>query len=111
MIRSRILLAAALLAFGPAAPADTIEVEVNGLVCAFCAQGIDKTLRRFPGTGDVFVSLEDRLVAVALRDGQAIGDAELRRAITDAGYSVVRVRRSGATLAEVRARVRNGRDD
>ena len=32
--------------------AETIEVTVNGLVCGFCAQGIEKRLRQFPATAD-----------------------------------------------------------
>jgi len=68
------------------ATAATIEMNVNGLVCAFCAQGIEKKLRKLPATADVVVSLEQRLVAVALKDGQDISDADLRKALTDAGY-------------------------
>ena len=50
------------------APA-TIEMTVNGLVCGFCAQGIEKTLRKNAATDDVFVSLENRLVAIATKAG------------------------------------------
>lgn len=101
----RNVLAAVLLAATGAASAATIEVDVNGLVCAFCAQGIEKSLRGFDATADVFVSLEDRLVAVALKDGGDIPEPELRKAITDAGYAVVAVRRSDESLADVKARV------
>jgi len=41
----------ALLALMPlAVRAATIEMHVNGLVCAFCAQGIEKKLRKLPAT-------------------------------------------------------------
>lgn len=89
-----------------AASATTIEMEVNGLVCAFCAQGIEKTLKGFPATDAVLVSLERRLVAVALKDGTDIGDAELRQALTDAGYTVVGIRRTDASLETLRAGVK-----
>ena len=87
------------------ASAKTIEMDVNGLVCAFCAQGISKTLKANPATEDVFVSLEHRLVAVHLKDGQDIADAELRKAITNAGYKLVAVHRTDNSLAQVKARV------
>ena len=61
--------------------ATTIEMDVNGLVCAFCAQGISKTLRGFPATSDVVVSLEKKLVAVATKEGEDIPDENLRRAV------------------------------
>jgi copper chaperone CopZ len=86
--------------------AATIEMNVNGLVCAFCAQGIEKQLRKFPATADVVVSLEQKLVAVALKDGQDISDAELRRALTNAGYTVKDIQRTDTPIADVRERVK-----
>lgn len=88
------------------ASAKTIEMDVNGLVCAFCAQGITKTLKAFPASDGVFVSLEHRLVAVHLKDGQDIADAELRKAITNAGYKLVKIRRTEASLADIKLRVK-----
>jgi mercuric ion binding protein len=95
-----------LLAIASGAQAATIEMHVNGLVCAFCAQGIEKKLRKFPATADVVVSLEERLVAVALHDGQDISDADLRKALTNAGYTVTAIERTETPIAEVRARVK-----
>jgi copper chaperone CopZ len=87
------------------AQADTIEMKVYGLVCGFCAQGIDKTLRKNPATADVFVSLENQLVAVATVPGKDIGDGDLRKALTDSGYDVKVITRSQRSLDEVRAGV------
>ena len=99
-----VLIAVAMLS--KAAFAATIEMDVNGLVCAFCAQGIEKTLRTFPATADVVVSLEKKLVAVATKDGQDIADAELKTALTNAGYTVKAIRREEESLADVRARLK-----
>jgi len=96
---------AAALAAG-AAHADTIEMKVYGLVCGFCAQGIDKTLRRNPATADVFVSLENQLVAVATVPGKDIADADLRKALTDSGYDVKAITRTQRSLDDVRASAR-----
>jgi copper chaperone CopZ len=82
-----------------------IEMHVNSLVCAFCAQGIEKKLRKFPATADVVVSLEQRLVAVALKDGQDIPDTELRQALTNAGYTVTTIQRSDTPIAAIRSHV------
>ena len=94
-----------LLAFPILASAKTIEMDVNGLVCAFCAQGIEKTLKEFPATQQVFVSLEHRIVAIQLKDGSDIDDASLRKAITDAGYTVVAIRRTDTPLDTIKAKV------
>jgi copper chaperone CopZ len=98
----RILIATLMLLAGTAA-ADTIEMKVYGLVCGFCAQGIEKTLRKNPATEDVVVSLENKLVAIATRTGQDIPDAELTKALTDAGYDVKGISRTSRSIAEVRA--------
>jgi copper chaperone CopZ len=102
-MRLPILLLGTLLA--AAVHAETIEMKVNGLVCGFCAQGIEKTLRRNPATADVVVSLEERLVAVSTRDGQDITDAALREALTASGYDVKSITRSDTPIEQVRARV------
>jgi mercuric ion binding protein len=102
-MRKLVLLLAALVS-ASIARAETIEMKVYGLVCAFCAQGIEKTLRRNPATADVYVSLEDKVVAVALRDGQDIADDELRKEITDAGFTVKAIDRTTSSLAEIRER-------
>src|ERR1700689_3995369 len=105
---SRILISL-LLTVGASAQAATIEMNVNGLVCAFCAQGIEKQLRKFPATADVVVSLEQKLVAVGLKDGQDIPDAELRRALTNAGYTVKAIQRTETPIADLRERLKRAK--
>lgn len=102
----RLLLGVALASAALGAHSRTIEMEVNGLVCAFCAQGIEKTLRALPQTDAVWVSLEDRVVAVALKGDADIPDATLERAITDSGFALIGVRRTQRTLDEIRAAAR-----
>jgi copper chaperone CopZ len=99
----QILLTTLLAALSVSAVADTIEMKVYGLVCGFCAQGIEKTLRKNPATEDVVVSLEDKLVAVATRPGQDIADADLTQALTDAGYDVKGISRTQRSMADIRA--------
>lgn len=86
--------------------ATTIEMTVNGLVCGFCAQGIEKTLRKNPATADVLVSLENRLVAIATKEGRDISDADLRSALTNAGYDVKAIERTENSMSDLRARLK-----
>lgn len=90
--------------------AETIEVTVNGLVCGFCAQGIEKRLRKFPATADVLVSLEQRLVAVSLHADTDISNANLTEALEGAGYAVKAIRRTDTPIAVLRERVKAGRE-
>lgn len=100
-MKATLYLTAALL-FNLAAHADTIEMKVHGMVCGFCAQGIEKALRKNPATADVVVNLENKLVAVSTHGDQDIPDAELRKMITSAGYDVKNISRSQRTMAEIR---------
>lgn len=109
MIRNLLaaLLAASLSFAAVAAEAPrTIEMQVDGLVCAFCAQGISKTLGKMPATQEVLVSLESGLVAVALKPGLDLADADLRSSLTEAGYSVKAIVRKDESLDAVRARLK-----
>jgi len=84
------------------AQAATIEMKVNGLDCGFCAQGIEKTLRKYPATADVVVSLENRLVVVATKDGQDIADGELMKALKNAGYDLKAIVRTERSISAIR---------
>ncbi len=103
----RLMLILAFALASAAANAKTIRVEVNGLVCAFCANGITEAFNRRTDVSDVFVSLEHRLVAIAVKDGKDIADAELTKTLTDAGYTVVGIARVDTTLDAIRAEVAN----
>src|ERR1041385_4878329 len=87
-----------------AAAPRTIEMKVNGLVCAFCAQGIEKKLRKQDATADVFVNLEHKLVAVALKPDKDIADDALKSLLTEAGYTLKDVKRTDEPIAGIRAR-------
>jgi copper chaperone CopZ len=101
MYKKLVLTLIGLLVAG-AASAATIEMKVHGLVCGFCAQGIEKILRENPATDGVMVSLEHKLVVVTTKQGTDISDAELTKAITDAGYTVKGIARTSRTLEQVR---------
>ena len=97
--------ASALLIAATAANAGTIEMKVNGLVCAFCARGIEKTFRKNPVVLDVVVSLEDKLVAVETNEGTDISDQELRTTLMDAGYDIKSIERTQTPVVAIRERL------
>jgi copper chaperone CopZ len=96
------LLASVTLAAAFATPAfatpKTIQIGLDGLVCAFCAQGVEKKMKAQAATDKVFVSLEKKVAVVALKDGQDIPDATIKAEITDAGYVVKSIARSEETF-------------
>ena len=98
----KLLLVPALLLASVAAHAETIEMKVYGMVCGFCAQGIEASLRKNPATVDVVVSLEKKLVVVKTKDGEDIADTDLKKAIADAGYDMKSVARTKRSMEDVR---------
>lgn len=82
------------LSLSAATSAETIKATVNGMVCGFCATGIEKTFKAQPEVKTVKVDLQRRLVTVDTKEGQTIDDAKLKKLIANAGYSVVSIDRA-----------------
>ncbi len=89
----KLLLATAIVLFSQAASAETILAKVNGLVCAFCATGIEKTFKAESAVNTVHVDLESKLVTINTKADQKMDDATITKLITDAGYTVVGIER------------------
>lgn len=86
-------LVATLLFFSSAAHAETILASVNGMVCAFCATGIEKTLEKQAAVEKVEVDLEKQLVTVSTKGGKTLDDATVTKLIEEAGYEVTAIKR------------------
>ena len=83
-----------MLGLTAAVSADTIRATVNGMVCGFCATGIEKTFKAQPEVKTVNVDLNKKLVTVTTKQGQTLDDAKLKKLITNSGYSVVSINRA-----------------
>jgi len=86
--------------------ANSIKVTVNGMVCSFCAQGIEKRLSKMGATKDVLVDLKKKTVAVEAKDGQALDAKAISAEIVDAGYDVVKIEPVMQSVAEIRAELK-----
>ena len=80
----------------------TQKIEVLGMVCAFCAQGIEKSFGSDENVKDVFVSLENYFVAIESTDGKSIDEKLIRTIITDAGYDVQKIEVVSDSVSEIR---------
>jgi len=77
-----------------AAPiAADVFVSVNGLVCDFCAKAIEKSFRRRAEVNDIRVDLTAKIVSIDFKPNTTLDDATITRIVTNAGYTVVSVRR------------------
>jgi len=82
------ILAAALWAAAAAAQGQSYALEVDGLACPFCAYGIEKQLRRVEGVEAIDVDVKAGRVVVTLAQGRALSEAQARKAIEDAGFTL-----------------------
>ena len=83
--------------------ATSIHAEVKGMVCAFCAKGINKKLREVDATKDVWVDLKNRMVVVELKDQKTMSLESFTKLIKDAGYDVASAEYTNKSLVEIKA--------
>ena len=88
-----------------AADGKTIIADVDGIVCAFCVQGIQKIFRTMGKSDDVVISLEAKKVCVREKEGQTITNEEFSETIRHAGFKTVSITRSDLSIAEVKSRI------
>lgn len=68
-----------------------ITLLVKGMVCSFCAQGIEKKLYSEPAVETVKVSLKDKTVVLTLKEGMNLSNEKIKQLLTDAGYTVDKI--------------------
>ncbi len=76
------------------ADADTTAiVQINGLVCDFCAQALEKVFSKRDEVVGIKVNLDTKLVTIGFKKDATIDDETITQLITDAGYNVVKIER------------------
>jgi copper chaperone CopZ len=71
--------------------AETIHTTVNGMVCAFCATGIEKTFRKQPEVQSVKVDLPSKQVTIKTKPGKTLSDAKIKEVVTYSGYTMGKI--------------------
>jgi mercuric ion binding protein len=94
------------LVVSPSFATTSIKATVNGMVCAFCAQGIEKRISSMPATKAVYVDLKKKIVAIEAKEGQTLDGNAITAEITDAGYDVVKLETVQKTIEEIKAEVK-----
>ena len=94
---------------GPSLAASSLRATVNGMVCPFCAQGIEKRIAKMDATRAVFVDLKNKTVAVEAKEGATLDQKAIAAEIKDAGYDVVKMETVPRSVAEIRAEVKGGK--
>ncbi|CAM8652878.1 CopZ Copper chaperone [Oxalobacteraceae bacterium] len=87
----------------PAFAVTSMKATVNGMVCAFCAQGIEKRISKMPATKAVYVDLKKKTVVVEPKDGMTLDQKAIMEEVKDAGYDIVKVESVAKSVAEIKA--------
>ncbi len=82
---------------------NNIVLKVNGMVCSYCAQGIEKRLSKLPQTDKVYVNLGQKTVAVQAKAGQKFDLAKVKAEVVDAGYDVTSIDLTAKTTAQIKS--------
>ncbi|NOZ51615.1 MAG: heavy-metal-associated domain-containing protein [Gammaproteobacteria bacterium] len=64
------------------------NLRVDGLSCPFCAYGIEKKLIKTEGVASVTFDLEKGLIKVKVGEGVILTEAQLKRLVDDAGFTL-----------------------
>jgi len=90
-MRHILLTLVVLVGLSGSALAETIKTTVNGMVCAFCATGIEKTFRKQPEVATVTVDLPTKLVTITTKPGKTLSDAKIKEVVTYSGYGMGKI--------------------
>jgi mercuric ion binding protein len=87
-MRNILLTVVILVGLSSSGLAEIIRTTVNGMVCAFCATGIEKTFRKQHEVATVKVDLPKKLVTITTKPGQTLSDAKIKEVVTYSGYTM-----------------------
>lgn len=74
--------------------ARTIQVEILGMSCPFCAYGAEQKLKRLDGVEDLEVELKTGIATLTLAEGADIPNETLEKTVEEAGFKVAGIRRN-----------------
>jgi mercuric ion binding protein len=87
------ILVGALLLFSSLSFAKEIKVNVQGMVCSMCAQGIQKKFSSVPEVKTLNVNLDEKTVRIQTEGDKDVSDEVIKKLIQEAGYNVASIER------------------
>ncbi len=73
-------------------PSGTVYVDVNGLVCDFCARALEKVFGRQDEVDAINVDLDNKVITIHFEEGQSLDEATISELVADSGYDVRAIR-------------------
>ena len=63
-----------------------VEVKIKGMVCSFCAQGLQKGIVKLEEVEKVEINLKKGYAKITVKKGETLPMDEVKEIIKDAGY-------------------------
>ena len=71
----------------------SVRLKVDGMVCPFCAYGLEKRLEEIASIDAVLIRISDGLVQIRTKEDQELTDEALRKAVKRSGFSLTGIQR------------------
>lgn len=88
IVRTMAFALSLLLPLGALASSAQYQLRVDGLACPFCAYGIEKKLKRTDGVESLDIDINAGIVTVTMAEGASLTEAQARRIVEDAGFTL-----------------------
>ncbi len=69
-----------------------LEIDINGMTCAFCVYSLEKELGKLSEVEEVLISLKSNKARLTLKEGAQIDSDTLQEVVLQAGYTPGEVR-------------------
>jgi len=70
-----------------------INIDVNGMVCDFCAQSIEKVFMDIKKVTGINVDLDNQKVVIYLKENAYLTNELINKLLEDAGYAISKINR------------------
>ena len=71
----------------------TVRLKVDGMVCPFCAYGLEKRLEEIPSIDEVLIRISDGLVQIRTKKNLELTDEALKDAVKKSGFALKEIER------------------
>ena len=73
--------------------ASNIQVQVQGMVCDFCASTMETAFKNNTNVQSVDINLKTKIITLELKPGKDLSDKEIKSIVTNQGYVVTKIDR------------------
>ena len=71
----------------------SVRLKVNGMVCPFCAYGLEKRRGEIASVDAVLIRISDGLVQIRTKEDQELTDEVLEDAVKKSGFTLTEIER------------------